>query len=279
MLFRTGEGPVVAAQGQYHRVAGLSWDALFNSDDLYARLRAAVAESPPVTPLALDAPLPPPIESQEVWAAGVTYLRSKSARMAEAEAAGSGNFYDRVYTAARPEIFFKTTPHRVVGHNGAVRVRRDSAWSVPEPELVLAVNRRGQIVGYSIGNDMSARDIEGENPLYLPQAKTYDQCFALGPGILVTRSPLPGETTIRLTIERDAATAFEGSTTLATMKRTFDELVGFLMIDNSFPEGAFLSTGTGIVPPDSFALRPEDRIEIRVDGIGTLVNRVVQHRG
>jgi 2-dehydro-3-deoxy-D-arabinonate dehydratase len=278
-LFRTADGPVVETQGLYHRVAGLSWDALFNADDLHARLSAAVAQSQPTAPLALDAPLLPPIESQEVWAAGVTYLRSKSARMAEAEAAGSGNFYDRVYSAVRPEIFFKTTPHRVVGHGAAVRVRRDSKWSVPEPEFVLAVNRRGQIVGYTIGNDMSARDIEGENPLYLPQAKTYDQCFALGPGILVTRSPLPAETAIRLAIERDATTVFEGATTLAMMKRSFAELVGFLMTDNSFPEGAFLSTGTGIVPPDSFALRAGDRIEIRVDGIGTLVNSVVQNRG
>jgi 2-dehydro-3-deoxy-D-arabinonate dehydratase len=279
MLFRAAEGPVVAAGGQCFRVTGISWDALFNDDDLHARLREAVDEGVATAPLRHEAALLPPIESQEVWAAGVTYLRSKSARMAEAEGAGGGNFYDRVYSAPRPEIFFKTTPHRVVGHGAAVRVRRDSVWSVPEPELVLAVNKSGRIVGYTIGNDMSARDIEGENPLYLPQAKTYDECFALGPGILVTSRPLPAETAIRLTIERDGAAAFEGSTTLAMMKRSLQELVSYLVVDNSFPAGCFLSTGTGIVPPDSFALRVADRIEIRIDGIGTLVNNVVQHRG
>jgi 2-dehydro-3-deoxy-D-arabinonate dehydratase len=277
-LFQSADGPVVAASGVYYRVAGVTWDALFNTDDLYARLRDVAAREEPIAPLRLDAPLLPPIQSQEVWAAGVTFLRSKSARMAEAEGAGGGNFYDRVYSAVRPEIFFKTTPRRVVGHLGAVRVRRDSAWSVPEPELVLAVSSAGRIVGYSIGNDMSARDIEGENPLYLPQAKTYDQCFALGPGILVTPAPLAAETAIRLAIERGGAAVFEGSTTLAMMKRGLEELVGFLLTDNSFPDGAFLSTGTGIVPPDSFALRVDDRIEISIDGIGTLVNTVVQHR-
>jgi len=217
-----------------------------------------------------------PIEAQEVWAAGVTYHRSRSARMAEAQSSGGGDFYDRVYTAPRPELFMKTAPHRVVGPEAAVRIRRDSQWNVPEPELTLLVSPGGRITGYTIGNDMSSRDIEGENPLYLPQAKTYDGCCALGPAILVSRNAPAPSTEIRLVILRNAEAVFTGSTTLAAMKRSLEELVEFLCRESSFPNGCFLMTGTGIVPPNSFTLLPGDRVEISIDGIGTLANRVEQ---
>src|SRR6185369_4169557 len=215
-----------------------------------------------------------PIEEQEVWASGVTYFRSRAARMAESESAGGGDFYDRVYSAERPELFFKTTPHRVVGQGAAVRIRRDSNWNVPEPELALLVSPGGKILGYTIGNDMSSRDLEGANPLYLPQAKTYDKCCALGPGILIQRDPLPSSTTIDLKIRRGPDIVFQSSTTLAEMKRGLEELVGFLFRESSFPKGCFLLTGTGIVPPDSFTLAVGDLIEISIDGIGLLANTV-----
>jgi len=217
-----------------------------------------------------------PLEEQEVWAAGVTYFRSRAARMAESESAGGGDFYDRVYSAERPELFFKTTPHRVVGQGAAVRIRRDSNWNVPEPELALLVSPGGKILGYTIGNDMSSRDLEGANPLYLPQAKTYDKCCALGPGILIQRDPLPSSTTIDLKIRRGPDIVFQSSTTLAEMKRGLEELVGFLFRESSFPKGGILLTGTGIVPPDSFTLAVGDWIDISIDGIGVLSNPVEQ---
>jgi 2-dehydro-3-deoxy-D-arabinonate dehydratase len=217
-----------------------------------------------------------PIEEQEVWAAGVTYFRSRAARMAESESAGGGDFYDRVYSAERPELFFKTTAHRVVGSGAAVRIRRDSKWNVPEPELTLLVSPNGKILGYTVGNDMSSRDLEGANPLYLPQAKTYDKCCALGPAILITRDPLPSSTKIDLKIRRGPETAYHASTTLAEMKRGLEELLGFLFRESSFPKGCILLTGTGIVPPDSFTLAVGDLIEISIDGIGVLANPVEQ---
>jgi len=215
-----------------------------------------------------------PIDSQEVWAAGVTYFRSRTARMAESETAGGGSFYDRVYNADRPELFFKALPYRVVGPGGAVRIRRDSKWNVPEPELALLISPGGKIQGYTIGNDMSSRDIEGENPLYLPQAKSYDGSCALGPAILVTPDPLAPSTEIRLTIVRAGASVFADSTTLAAMKRRPAELVEYLFRETSFPNGCFLLTGTGIIPPDTFTLHSGDAIEIAIDGIGSLRNTV-----
>lgn len=277
-LYRTTDGPVVEAGDRFYHVRQTTWDGLVNGADVLDRLQRVVE-----TASVVDRPAPvdllPPIGNQEVWAAGVTYLRSRAARMAEANAAGGGSFYDRIYDAERPELFFKATPHRVVGPGQAVRVRRDSTWSVPEPELALAVNAAGRIVGYTVGNDMSARDIEGENPLYLPQAKVYDQSCALGPALLVTSDPLPPDTAIHLAILRDGAPVFEDTTTLASMKRTLDELVAYLFRDNSFPTGCVLLTGTGIVPPDAFALRAGDQIRISIDRIGTLENYVVQHHG
>jgi 2-dehydro-3-deoxy-D-arabinonate dehydratase len=215
-----------------------------------------------------------PIEKQEVWAAGVTYFRSRTARMAESEASGGMSFYDRVYSAERPELFFKSTPHRTVGPGASVRIRHDSQWNVPEPELTLLVSPRGKILGYTVGNDMSSRDIEGENPLYLPQAKVYDGSCALGPGILVTAEPLAPTTGIHIEIRRAGAAVFADSTTLAAMKRDPADLVAYLFRENSFPNGCFLLTGTGIVPPNTFTLASGDEIAITIDGIGTLTNTV-----
>ncbi|HLH40604.1 MAG TPA: fumarylacetoacetate hydrolase family protein [Bryobacteraceae bacterium] len=215
-----------------------------------------------------------PIDSQEVWAAGVTYFRSRTARMEESKSSGGGDFYDRVYSAERPELFFKATPSRVAGPGAKVRIRRDSNWNVPEPELTLLISPRGKILGYTIGNDMSSRDIEGENPLYLPQAKIYDGSCALGPAILVCSEPLAPSTEIKLQIRRGGVEAFCGTTTLASMKRDFKLLVEYLFRENSFPNGCFLMTGTGIVPPDSFTLDHGDEIRISIDGIGTLENAV-----
>jgi 2-dehydro-3-deoxy-D-arabinonate dehydratase len=216
-----------------------------------------------------------PLDAQEVWAAGVTYLRSRQAREQESATAGGASFYERVYRAPRPELFFKATPHRVVGPGDRVRIRRDSHWSVPEPELALVLSPRLRLVGYTIGNDMSARDIEGENPLYLPQAKVYDRCCALGPVITLAEAmpPLP-QVTIRLHIERDGQTVFHGETSLAQMVRSPEELVSWLGRDNSFPHGVILLTGTGIVPPEDFRLAPDDWITIEISGIGRLTNLV-----
>jgi 2-dehydro-3-deoxy-D-arabinonate dehydratase len=218
--------------------------------------------------------LHPTIGTQEVWAAGVTYYRSRTARMEESKSAGGGDFYDRVYEAERPELFFKATPHRVRGHGEAVRIRGDARWNVPEPELALVVSSTGKIVGYTVGNDMSSRDIEGENPLYLPQAKVYDGSCALGPAVLVTPDGLGSSTEIAISIRRDGREVFAGSTTLAAMKRKPEELVGFLFRENSFPAGCVLLTGTGIVPPDAFTLTSSDEIAIEIGGIGTLVKYV-----
>ena len=194
--------------------------------------------------------------------------------MEESKSIGGGDFYDRVYTAERPELFFKATPNRVVGHGQKVAIRKDATWSVPEPELTLLVNPRGKIIGYTIGNDMSSRDIEGENPLYLPQAKVYSRSCALGPGILVSNSPLPSTTQIQIEIKRAGESIFSGATNLSQIKRDPQQLVDYLYRENSFPHGTFLLTGTGIVPPDSFTLNLGDEIKINIDGIGTLVNSV-----
>jgi 2-dehydro-3-deoxy-D-arabinonate dehydratase len=215
-----------------------------------------------------------PIEDQEVWAAGVTYFRSRTARMEESEASGGMTFYDRVYTADRPELFFKSTPHRTVGPGAPVRIRHDSKWNVPEPELTLLVSPKGKILGYTVGNDMSSRDIEGENPLYLPQAKVYDGSCALGPGILVAPQPLPATTGIHIDIRRGGGSVFSDNTTLAAMKRNPLELVEYLFRENTFPNGCFLLTGTGIVPGNTFTLASGDEISITIDGIGTLTNPV-----
>lgn len=273
IIYKTMQGHYVEDAGQYYRLEGPSWDALIMRDDLQEYLSDVIRKSQPIgdeLPYAMEAP----IENQEVWAAGVTYYRSRSARIEESKDAGGGDFYDRVYSADRPELFFKATAHRVAGPNSKVRIRRDATWSVPEPELVLAINPQGKIVGYTVGNDMSSRDIEGANPLYLPQAKVYDKSCALGPGIFVTQGPLPLSTQISLEILRVSKVEFSAAVTLADMKRDPATLVEYLFRDNSFPRGCFLLTGTGIVPPDTFTLHSKDEIRITIAPIGTLVNEV-----
>ncbi|WP_069963677.1 fumarylacetoacetate hydrolase family protein [Lacunisphaera limnophila] len=270
-LYSASTGLVLEHAGQARLAASLTLDAVFAAADPGALVRSAWESGLPST---LPAQPGAPIGTQEVWAAGVTYLRSRTARMEESKDAGGGTFYDKVYHAVRPELFFKGTPHRVAGPGTAVRIRGDSQWNVPEPELTLAINKDGRIFGYTVGNDMSSRDIEGENPLYLPQAKVYDRSTGLGPCLLVTDAPLPPTTTIAIEIRRDGAAAFSGSTQISQIKRAFPELAEFLFRDNSFPRGAYLMTGTGIVPPDAFTLRAGDEIRITIEPIGTLVNTV-----
>jgi 2-dehydro-3-deoxy-D-arabinonate dehydratase len=270
-LYRTTSGAWVEAEARFYPVA-TDWDELIASEHLETRVREATGKAgvnsfDPATVLA-------PAVSQEVWAAGVTYYRSRNARMEESKDAGGGTFYDRVYAAERPELFFKATGRRVVGPSSAVRIRSDASWSVPEPELTLLISPAGTIVGYTIGNDMSARDIEGENPLYLPQAKVYDGSCALGPCVLLSTEPLSKSTAIRLEITRQRKVVFKGSTKLAELKRDPKELAEYLFRDNSFLQGVFLMTGTGIVPDDDFTLASGDVIRIEIDGIGTLENYV-----
>jgi len=271
-LFRTTTGSVVEKEGKYYHVNGASWDELLSRDDLESYLAGACDGAPNAGFAARD--LLPPIEHQEVWAAGVTYYRSRSARMEEAGSAGGSEFYDRVYTAPRPELFFKSTASRTVGPGGKVRIRQDAKWSVPEPELTLAVNPRGHIIGYTIGNDMSSRDIEGENPLYLPQAKVYDGSCALGPGILISSSLPPKSTEITLEIVREERCVFAGCIKLSELKRNPKTLIEYLFRDNSFPHGCFLMTGTGIVPPSDFTLKSGDNVRITIEPIGMLENEV-----
>jgi 2-dehydro-3-deoxy-D-arabinonate dehydratase len=274
-LYRTGHGNFMEHEGGSYRVPEQSWDALIAHQDLHAYLLSLAALPHRVADFS-GAHTLAPIGSQEVWAAGVTYYRSRNARMTESKDAGGGDFYDRVYLAERPELFFKATAQRVSAPGEPVRIRSDAKWSVPEPELTLVINPRGQIIGYTIGNDMSSRDIEGENPLYLPQAKVYDRSCALGPCVLVSSDPPPASTAIRLQIDRAGKSEFSGATTLAELKRKPEELVAYLFRDNRFPAGAYLMTGTGIVPPDSFTLAAGDRIRITIESIGTLENTVVQ---
>lgn len=274
-LYHTLQGPVLVDR-EHRFLLSETWDGLIARDDLpefLARTRqhASWAEGGLAS---LETQLLPPVGSQEVWAAGVTYFRSREARMEESEQSGGGDFYDRVYSAARPELFLKCTASRVRGHRQPVRIRGDATWNVPEPELTLVISREGRITGYTIGNDLCSRDIEGENPLYLPQSKIYDGSCALGPGILVTAEGLAPDTEIRLEIIRGEEPVFTGSVLLSSMKRTPQELVSYLYRELSFPCGCLFMTGTGIIPPADFTLRPGDLVRIRVEPIGTLENQV-----
>jgi len=273
-LYRVDVGAVVENNGRAY-LLNTDWNHLLNSNDLFTKLSEAVA-SGELSEAGSDFQehILAPVVSQEVWAAGVTYYRSRTARMAESHDAGADNFYDRVYTAERPELFFKATANRVAGPGQAVRIRKDSHWNVPEPELALVITKDGKIIGYTIGNDMSSRDIEGENPLYLPQAKVYDRSCALGPCILVSQDTPEPATEIRLEIIRGGEKQFVGVTSLAQLKRTPESLVEYLYRDNSFPNGCILLTGTGIVPPDDFSLLSGDEIRITIAPIGTLRNIV-----
>ena len=272
-LYRLRHGAVVEEAGTFHEIPAASWDELVAREDLASHVRQLIPGGRPASSPAMQ-DIMAPIGGQEVWAAGVTYYRSRDARMEESKSTGGGDFYDRVYHADRPELFFKATAHRVVGTGGKVAIREDACWSVPEPELALFISPRGKITGYTIGNDMSSRDIEGENPLYLPQAKVYDRSCALGPCILVAEESLPASTEIKIEIRREGTAVFSGATTLKEMKRKPEELVKYLYKASSYPRGCFLLTGTGIVPPDSFTLRNGDEISITIPPIGTLSNTV-----
>ena len=274
-LYRTREGAVLETT-QGRALLSDDWDALMRIGDLrnYLEFQVGKLEFQAVNPSHSQSFQPlAPVVSQEVWAAGVTYLRSRSARVEESKDAGGSSFYDRVYDAQRPELFFKAAGSKVRGPGDEVRIRRDARWSVPEPEIALCVNAHGRIVGHTIGNDMSSRDIEGENPLYLPQAKIYDGSCALGPALLVGET-LPSTTTIGIRIERGGVPQFEGETSWSRMRRTPQELVDWLYRENTFPNGCVLLTGTGVVPPDEFTLEAGDVITIQVAEIGTLTNTV-----
>jgi 2-dehydro-3-deoxy-D-arabinonate dehydratase len=260
--------PLDLPRGPFHTLA----DVL--EDDDPAQAARSLLDPDRQTSVA-DSTLLAPIDQQEVWAAGVTYQRSQVARMEESAAAAS--CYDRVYSSPRPELFFKATPHRVAGPGQPLRIRADSNWNVPEPEIALVLNSRLKLVGFTVGNDMSSRDIEGENPLYLPQAKVYNACCGLGPCIALAGAMPPVESIqIRLVIRRGGEVAFAGTTGVAKMARSFDDLIQWLGRDNSFPHGAFLLTGTGVVPERDFTLQPGDIVAISIDGVGTLTNPIVQ---
>ncbi|HEX9957038.1 MAG TPA: fumarylacetoacetate hydrolase family protein [Fibrella sp.] len=277
-IYRTANGIVLESEGEFKQISPTDWDAYINRDTLYEEATADFNSDDAVLKnadwLTDIQPILPPIQSQEVWASGVTYLRSRDARMDESKVAGGDTFYDKVYEAERPELFFKASARRTVGTNDSVRIRRDSTWDVPEPELTLFVTASGKIVGYTVGNDMSSRSIEGENPLYLPQAKSYDRCASLGPCLYVPGQPISPETLISLVIERADEVAFSQQIQINQMKRTHTELVSFLFRECSFPDGVYLMTGTGIVPPNTFTLQSGDRITITIEGIGALTNWV-----
>lgn len=275
ILYRTTQGILLQEQDQFYLLQE-DWDAFVNDDALSAKIKTLLQARYQVANGRdlLEDTLLPPIQGQEIWASGVTYFNSKLARQEESKNAGGGDFYSKVYEADRPELFFKATAHRTVGHLGKVKIRKDSTWNVPEPELTLVISSTGKIIGYTIGNDMSSRSIEGENPLYLPQAKTYDGSASIGPGILVTDEPLPENTTIELEIFRKGNLIFSGQTHLSEMKRKPAELVRFLYRECSFPNGCLLMTGTGVVPESDFTLASGDQIKISIPPIGILENIV-----
>jgi 2-dehydro-3-deoxy-D-arabinonate dehydratase len=274
-IYKLHSGVMIDHHEQHYRVPVADWDHFINDDNLYEKIVDFLQSGRATKGNGLkDTDILPPIGSQELWACGVTYLRSKVGRQEESKSSGGADFYARVYEAERPEVFFKSTPHRVVGHTGKVSIRKDSTWDVPEPELTLVVTSSGKIVGYTVGNDMSSRSIEGENPLYLPQAKTYDGCASIGPCIYVTDQPLNSNTKISLLINRNGTNVFEGSVGLDQMKRSVQELVSFVYRECTFPDGCLIMTGTGIVPGNDFTLQGGDEIRITIDNIGTLINTV-----
>lgn len=274
-IYKIKSGILIQRDNQYF-LSELPWDHFINTENLYEFTQVLLDSLQVVedTERLLANELLPPIGTQEIWASGVTYYKSREARMDESKDAGGGDFYDRVYHADRPELFFKSPAYRAVGSGQNVRIRQDSRWNVPEPELTLVINSRQQIVGYTIGNDMSSRDIEGENPLYLPQAKSYDQAAAIGPCIWITKEPLSPQSKITINIYRKNELVFEGQTEIAQIKRSFTELVNYLFLETTFPTGALLMTGTGIIPPNEFTLDHGDEIKITIDHIGTLTNIV-----
>lgn len=280
-IYKTTTTLLIAYQEKYYTIIA-GWNEFVNREGLHQRVLEDLKGLEPVETSAaekiLATSLLPPIGSQEVWAAGVTYYRSRTARMEESEDSGGATFYDKVYVAERPELFFKATPHRVSGHGQAVYIRADSSWDVPEPELTLFISSKGTIEGYTVGNDMSSRSIEGENPLYLPQAKVYEKCAGLGPCLMVPDKPIPADTMIRMAIYRNNEVQYSDSVPISQMKRSHQELVDFLYRGCAFPEGCFLMTGTCLVPDNSFTLQDNDRVEISIDHIGQLTNNVQTYR-
>lgn len=276
-IYKTSAALLVAYQDQYYTVAA-NWNSYVNRSGLFDYVKADIKGKTPVpnaiAEQLLAGDLLAPIGAQEVWAAGVTYYRSRTARMEESEVSGGATFYDKVYVAERPELFFKATPHRVSGHGQILFIREDSTWDVPEPELTLFISSQGTIEGYTIGNDMSSRSIEGENPLYLPQAKVYEKCAALGPCLMVPDAPIPPDTVISMSIFRNDQQQYSDSIPISQMKRSHQELVNFLYKGCAFPDGCYLMTGTCLVPDNGFTLQDNDRVEISIDHIGQLINEV-----
>lgn len=276
-LYKTKKGNLLEHQNKFWLLEQ-TWDELINRDNLHGHLaksiRAGGELTAPEAADLLEQDLLAPIGSQEVWAAGVTYLRSRDARMEESKDSGGASFYDKVYEAERPELFFKSQPQRVSAHGEKVYIRRDSSWNVPEPELTLFINSKGLIQAYTIGNDMSSRSIEGENPLYLPQAKVYERSAALGPCLFVPSSPISPDTMIRMTIHRDGDSIYRGEVAISQIKRSLTELADWLYRESDYVYGCFLMTGTCLVPGNDFTLREGDNVEISIDGIGTLNNTV-----
>jgi 2-dehydro-3-deoxy-D-arabinonate dehydratase len=277
-LYKISDSVYIEHQHKIYHAAGKAWDDLVNTIDLYKLLQNIEATASPIGDSSwLDGQLlQAPLGNQEIWAAGVTYLRSKEARMEESKVSGGADFYAKVYEAKRPELFFKSTAARCAGPGEAVYIRSDSHWNVPEPELTLFANKHGQITGYTIGNDMSSRDIEGENPLYLPQAKCYERSASIGPCLHVPEHPIHPDTKIRMKISRSGSEVFSGEISINQMKRKHDELISYLFRAMHFQQGAYLMTGTCLVPPNDFTLQPGDMVSMTIDGIGTLENKVEQ---
>ncbi|HEY5369067.1 MAG TPA: fumarylacetoacetate hydrolase family protein [Hanamia sp.] len=274
-IYNTKQGIIIEKENKFY-LSKDNWDLFINDENLIQKIEKIIQSSNEFANAnkIIEKEILAPVGNQELWACGVTYLRSKEGRQEESKGSRGGDFYAKVYEAERPEVFFKSTSHRIVGHNGNVRIRKDSTWDVPEPELTLVVTSSGKIIGYTVGNDMSSRSIEGENPLYLPQAKTYDGCASVGPCIYVTQKPLDKGTKIYLEINRNNSKVFEGNIGIDQMKRTPEELVSFVFRECSFPNGCLVMTGTGIVPGNDFTLKSGDEIKISIDGIGTLINNV-----
>lgn len=276
-LYKLTSGTLLESENGIFLGPELDWDQLLGREHLPQLLKSESAHWEKISfekseELKSEGLLSP-MGNQEIWAAGVTYYRSRTARMEESQDSGGADFYDKVYIADRPELFFKATASRVSPPGGVVNIRKDSTWDVPEPELTLLISPSGKIQGFTIGNDMSSRSIEGENPLYLPQAKVYLGCAAIGPCILVQKEALPEKAKIHLEIFRDGKLAFEGETDLSQLKRKPQELADWLYRANSFPIGCFMMTGTGVVP-DNFTLNKGDKVRITIDGIGVLENSI-----
>ena len=276
-IYKTNSALLIEYKDQYYNIDA-NWNSFVNRKGLFRQVQADLRGKTPIEKAAagklLAGEVLAPIGTQEVWAAGVTYYRSRTARMEESEISGGATFYDKVYIAERPELFFKATPNRVSGHGQTVFIREDSSWDVPEPELTLFISSEGTIEGYTIGNDMSSRSIEGENPLYLPQAKVYEKCAGLGPCLMVPDAPIPPDTNIRMVIYRNSEVKYSDSVPISQMKRSHAELVSFLYHSCAFADGCYLMTGTCLVPGNDFTLQDNDRVEISIDHIGKLVNDV-----